>query len=125
MDFKRPLFHRFLNREAVNLKASVGGKWYNDGKQSDVFTGEFAFNNPLGTYWPALVQTDDIVLSEGGDSEVGGNDYVKITANGDAITVPGAWKQMGATAIDNSNGAVNHIYINKTVEGIVYAVNVE
>lgn len=126
-DFLRPLFDRFQGG-AVNHRASSANS-HKDPRTgvnfTGVFTGEFILNNPLGCYWNALVQAGALALTESAYSEVGGNDYVKITADGNAITVPGAWVQIGSTAIDTTAAAVNHIFVCKTVEGIVYSVHVE
>lgn len=104
----RPLYHRFLNKEAVNFRASVG-KTLNDGSNVAAFAGELALNNPLGTYWPDYAQTGALELTVGEDAEVGGCDRVKITANGSGITFAAShtWKNIGSQALDTSNGAVN------------------
>lgn len=125
-DSKRPLFQRSRStREAVNMKASEGGKRFNTGLQASVFTGEAALNNPLGTYWPDLAQSGALVLSEGTDAEVGGCDQVKITADGSGITVPGAWVNVGTDEIDTTAAAVNRLIIVKTQTEIQYVNKVE
>lgn len=122
MAHRRPLF------KSQNPMASAGGKRVNKAVSSEdtnVFTGEFALNNPMGTYWTDHEQDAELELSAGADAEVGGIDYVKITANGDGITVPGAWKNQGTVEIDETDTAVNHIYVNKTMSEITYVVKVE
>lgn len=117
---RRPLFRRFQNREAYNPASSNGGKRVLGGEDNtNNFAGEFALNNPLGTYWNNKVQAGALALSEGSDSEVGGFDRVKITADGSGITVPGAWVNIGAGAIDTTNGAVNIIRVWKVANSEV------
>jgi len=126
-DFLRPLFDRFQGG-AVNHRASSANSHQDPrtgAKFTGTFTGEFILNNPLGCYWNDLAQAGALALTESAYSEVGGCDYVKITADGNAITVPGGWTLIGSTAIDTTAAAVNHIFITKTVSGIIYSVHVE
>ncbi len=122
----RPLFHRFQNREAINFRASVG-KELLDRNNVAVFAGELALNNPLGTYWPAYAQTGALEITVGEDAEIGGADYVKITASGDAITLSGSytWNNVGSASIDNTIGVVNAIiFVMVSATEINYSVKV-
>ena len=71
-----------------------------------------------------LVQSRALTLAVGGSAIVGGGDCVKITANGSAITVPGAWINVGGDSISIVNGAINRITVMKTVSEIWYTVKV-
>lgn len=106
----RPLFHRFQNREAINFRSSIG-KQLLDNNNVAVFAGELALNNPLGTFWPDLAQAGAIAITVGEDAEIGGCDRVKITANGDAITLDGGytWNNIGTDAISIVNNDINII----------------
>lgn len=109
----RPLFHRFANREAVNFTASMGGKVSKDGNNVLTFTGEFALNNPLGTYWSDHVQNGALILSEGVDSEIGGKDRIRLIADGSGIDIPAEWINVGVDAISEADGDINIIEIVK------------
>jgi hypothetical protein len=78
------------------------------------FSGAFALNNTVGTYWPAIAQSGAMVLTIGSEAEVGAFERVKITADGSGITLSGAvtWINV-AGAIDDSLGAVNIIEVRK------------
>lgn len=108
----RPLFHRFQNREAINFRSSVG-KQLLDHNDVSVFAGELALNNPLGTFWPDFAQAGALELTVGEDAEIGGCDRVKITADGNAITLSGSytWTNIGADSIDSAVGQVNVLVI--------------
>lgn len=110
----RPLFHRLANREAINFKASEG-KRINDGNNALVFAGELALNNPLGTFWPDYVQAGALALMVGEDAEIGGCDLIKITADGNAITLDPAytWKNIGSDSISVVVAAINILLILK------------
>lgn len=120
----RPLFHRFQNREAVNFRASEG-KRLNNNVNTPAFAGELALNNPLGTYWPNFAQAGALVITVGEDAEVGGNDRVKITADGNTITLDPAytWKNIGSDSIGVVAGNVNILMVNMvSATEIEYAV---
>lgn len=123
MDTHHPLRTRLVNREAVNPSptkalshrdASTGAAF------TAVFTGEFLLTNPLGTIWNDLVQTGALVFSENANAIVGGCDTIKITANGSAITIPGAWKNIGSDAISIVAADVNRIIVFKSAGEIQY-----
>jgi len=91
---------------------------------SNQFTGEFILNNPLGCFWVPLAQAGALVLSESAYSEVGGCDNVRITADGNTITVPGAWVNMGTDSISEVAAAINDITVIKKADRIEYIVKV-
>lgn len=89
------------------------------------FDGVFKLDNTTpGRSYNPLVQTGAIALSEGPNAQVGAVDTVKITANGSAITVPGAWVNVGTDSITITNGTVNRIMVCKLVDEIQYKVKV-
>lgn len=103
-DGQRPLAHRFCNGERYEPNADlVTTQW----------AGVFELDNPLGTFYPDLAQAGALVLSEGSNSVVGGCGRVKITADGNTITVPGAWVNVGTDSIDTTAAAVNLIIVLK------------
>lgn len=124
---KRPLFHRFANREAYNPAASAGGKRTNDTVGAQAFAGSFAFNNPLGTYWEDYTQTGVLELTVDSEAEIGGCDRVKIIASGDAITLDGdyTWTNVGSEEISIVAADENIIMAVKvSATEIEYAVKV-
>ena len=110
----RPLAHRFNNGEYYEPNCSSQG----------AFSGAFALDNIIGGFYDDLAQAGALVLSEGANSVLGGCDQVKITADGNTITVPGAWRNLGSTAISTTVGAVNVITVIKAKSEIQYAVTV-
>ena len=64
------------------------------------------------------------LTTESSYSEIGGCDNVRITANGDAITVPGGWVNMGSDSIDTTAAAVNDITVIKKADRVEYIVKV-
>lgn len=108
-------------------------KWTFDGgvmrisdfiKQPGAFSGTFALDALGGNFYNDLTQSGALPLAVGGSAIVGGSDCVKITANGSAITVPGAWINVGGDAISTTNGAINRIIVTKTVSEIWFTVKV-
>jgi len=91
---------------------------------SNSFGGEFMLNNAEGVFWKPLAQTGAIALTESAYSEVGGCDNVRITADGNAITVPGAWVNMGTDSISAVAAAINDITVIKKADRIEYIVKV-
>lgn len=89
------------------------------------FDGEFSLSSVLGTYWEEITQSAALVLSEGPSSILGGTDLIKITANGDTITVPGEWINVGSASISTVDGDINRIIVTKTFGEIWYTVVVE
>jgi hypothetical protein len=126
-DAKRPLFHRFQNREAYSPKASAGGKRTNEQAGASVFAEVFALNNPLGTYWADYAQSEAIELSVDEDAEIGGCDRVKIIASGDAITLSSdyTWTNVGSEEISTVADDENIIMVCMVSDTeIEYAVKV-
>lgn len=92
--------------------------------QPGAFDGTFALDKLGGNFYNDLAQSGALTLAVGGSAIVGGGDCVKITANGSAITVPGAWINVGGDSISIVNGAINRITVMKTVSEIWYTVKV-
>ncbi len=111
---QRPLAMRFANGERYEPNADA---------PNAVFTGEFELDNPLGTFYPDFVQAGALVLSEGANAIIGGCGYVKITADGNAITVPGTWVNVGTDAIDTTAAAENVLMVLKVAGGTINYVN--
>lgn len=127
MNTKNPLYRRLQNREVVNPSATFANSHVDDSTGAPftaVFSGEFLLTNPLGTFWNPLTQTGAIVLSASADAKIGGCDNVRITANGNSITVPVEWVNVGADSIDTTNGVVNDITIIKKADRIEYIVTI-
>lgn len=125
-DFLRPLFSR-LQGGAVNHRATSANSHIdprNGLPFNGVFAGVFMLNNPLGCFWQPLNQSGALVLSESAYSEVGGCDNVRIVADGNTITVPGAWVNMGTDSISTSAAAINDITVIKKTDRIEYIVKV-
>jgi hypothetical protein len=80
---------------------------------SQEFDGEFALTNPLGHLYPDHIQTGALALSESDNAQPGGCARVKIIANGDAITVPGSWVNVGTDAIDTTVTVENILFVLK------------
>lgn len=125
-DFLRPLFDRFQGG-AINHRATSANS-HKDPRTganfTGIFTGEFILNNPLGCFWAPLAQSGALVLSESAYSEVGGCDNVRITADGNTITVPGAWVNMGTDSVSTVAAAINDITVIKKADRIEYIVKV-
>ena len=98
------------------LKASNGPE------QQEVFTGILDLSNPSGTLYPDYTQTGALTLSVG-SSEPGGWAVAKITANGSAINIPGAWIQFGGDSISTTASQVNHLHIFYKDSSTVYYTN--
>jgi hypothetical protein len=112
----RPLFHRLLNKEAVNFKASIG-KVLRNGINTSTFAGELACNNPLGSFWPDYVQTANLTILIGEDAEIGGFDRLRVTADGHTIDLDPAYNWILLSgAIDTTAGATNIIKATKVSE---------
>lgn len=93
--------------------------------QSRAFTGVFELSNPFGTFWDNYTQVGALALSVGGYAVIGGCDRVKITSDGNAITVPSNWVNIGTDSITTTVGTVNIIYAVQAADGQVdYAVKV-
>lgn len=92
-------------------------------KEDEAFAGQFDLLDERD--WPDLVQTGVLNLSANPDANVGGCDYLKLTANGSAINVPAEWKNIGSESISATAGHINRIIVRKTPSEIVYSVKVE
>lgn len=90
---------------------------------NDTFTGQFELRDPE-RHWGTVNQTGVLTFSESPDSNVGGSDCISLVANGSAINVPGAWKNIGSASISTVNGDVNRIIVSKTPSEIWYSVKV-
>lgn len=75
----------------------------------------------VDTHYSNYTQTGILGITIAANSIVGGSAEITITANGSAITVTGA-TQYGDTAIDFTNGKINHFLFTKFSNGIYYSV---
>lgn len=88
-----------------------------------VFSGTFALTDSLcGGVYSDLIQTEGLTLAVGLNPVLLGIDYVKITANGTALSVPGTWKNMGSVSISTNNGDVNRITVINMANEIQFIV---
>jgi len=92
--------------------------------QYGTFSGEFPLTSIGNGVFDNLTQAGSLTLSVGVSALVGVSDYVKITANGSAITVPDAWINVGSDSISTTNGAINRIIVTTTTNEIWYTVKV-
>lgn len=88
------------------------------------FTNTFNLTSTVGTYYTDLTQTGAITLVIGGGAVVGAVDYLKLTANGNTITIPAGAINLGSDTISTTSGAVNRIFFTKTPTEILYTVKV-
>ncbi|WKZ60807.1 MAG: hypothetical protein QY309_04835 [Cyclobacteriaceae bacterium] len=110
------LFRRLSTGDVIEPGISPNGKFVspdqvNKGSNRVTFNGSLAMNNPIGTVWPDYVQDDNLTITIDGDAIPGGTDSVRITANGDTITLDPAytWVNMANDEISNTDGAVNEL----------------
>ena len=90
-----------------------------------VFGGEFALSNAVrgGEYTP-LSQSGALTLSAGAGAVNGGIDTVLLTADGNSITVPGAWKKLSSDSISTTAATVMFIMVRRYQGVIYYTVNI-
>lgn len=84
------------------------------------FTGAIDLTK-VDTHYSNYAQTGVLEITIAANSIIGGSAEITITANGSAITVTGA-TQYGDTAIDYTNGKINHFLFTKFSNGIYYSV---
>lgn len=128
MTTKNPLRTRLSNREVVYPQPTKANSHQDDATGAPftaIFAGTFLLTNPLGTLWNDLAQSGALVFSENANALVGGVDQVKIIADGNTITVPGAWKNVGNDEITISAGTINRMMVLKTASEIHYIVKTE
>src|ERR1041385_8721352 len=75
----------------------------------DSFLGVFELDTVTGRQWNDFVQSGVLNLSAGNEAVRGGEEYVKITADGTGINIPVGWVNLGSDAIDPSAGKINRI----------------
>ena len=105
-------FQRMQSGEVVTPTASVNGKRVpGQVENTNDFTGELALNNTLGTIWDDVAQAAAIEISVGPDVEEGGEDSVRIVANGDGITLDSdfTWVLMSSDDISTTDTDVNEL----------------
>lgn len=110
------LFRRLSSGDIIEPGISPNGKFVspdqvNKGANRVTFNGFLAMNNPIGTVWPDYAQSAELTISLDDDAIPGGTDSIRITANGDAITLDPAftWVNMANDEISNTDGAVNEL----------------
>ena len=105
----------------LSVLSSLITKVFNLYPQSGLtFSGSIDLTK-VDTHYSNYAQTDVLEITIAANSIVGGSAEITITANGNAITVTGA-TQYGDTAIDYTNGKINHLMFTKFSNGIFYAV---
>jgi len=109
---KGALAQRFQSGEFYKPSCSPNGKRMPNQLNNDPdFTGELALNNPLGTIWDDVAQGAAIAVTVGADVEEGGEDSVRIVANGDAITLDSdfTWVLMSSDDISTTDTDINEL----------------
>jgi len=107
-------FKRLSNGDTIEPFCSPNGKYVPPdevGQSVPVFAGELALNNPIGTIWPDYVQAGALAISVGNDAQPGGCDSLRITADGNTITLDAAltWVNIGSDSIGTTAADVNEL----------------
>lgn len=82
------------------------------------FTGQFRLSDPVGTFWNDYTQAGALLLTARNDGIVGGGDRIRITADGNAITLSTnyTWVNVGTDAISAVLNAINVMLVWKVSE---------
>lgn len=110
------LFKRLQNGEVIEPFCSPNGKYTSPdqiqlGGSVQTFAGTLAMNNPIGTVWPNFAQSGALTITVDEDAVVGGTDSLRITADGNTITLDAAftWVNVGSDSIGTTAGNVNEL----------------
>lgn len=105
----------------LSVVSNLITKVFNLYPQTDItFSGAIDLSK-VDTHYSNYSQTGVLEITIAVNSIIGGSAEITITANGSAITVTGA-TQYGDTALDYTNGKINHLLFTKFTNGVYYSV---